>query len=115
MRNEASKRKMEKNSTYDKIIDSIEKSGKDLVDLCLYLGNIPSYHGKEKKLGEAVLGWLNNYDIDGELQSITGESVNAIATLRGTGTGRSLIWNAHMDTGPELAPDASAVEKKLDT
>jgi len=115
MRNEDRKRKMEKNSTYDKLIDSVEKSGKDLVDLCLYLGNIPSYHGKERKLGEAVLAWLGNCGIDGELQSITEDSVNAIATLRGTGTGRSLIWNAHMDTGPELESDASEAEKKLDT
>ena len=115
MRNEDSKRKMEKNSTYDKLIDSIEKSGKDLVDLCLSLGNIPSYHGKERKLGEAVLAWLGNCGIDGELQSITEDSVNAIATIRGTGTGRSLIWNAHMDTGPALEPDASEAEKKLDT
>ena len=106
---------MEKNSTYDKLIDSIENSGKDLVDLCLSLGNIPSYHGKERKLGEAVLAWLGSCGIDGELQSITEDSVNAIATLRGTGTGRSLIWNAHMDTGPELEPDASEAEKKLDT
>ena len=25
-----------------------------------------------------------------------------------------MIWNAHMDTGPELAPDASEAERKLD-
>ena len=106
---------MEKNPTYDKLIDRIEKSKKDLIDLCLQLGNIPSYHGKERKLGEAVLAWLSNCAIAGELQSITAESVNAIATLRGTGTGKSLIWNAHMDTGPELAPDATEAEKRLDT
>jgi acetylornithine deacetylase/succinyl-diaminopimelate desuccinylase-like protein len=49
------------------------------------------------------------------LQLITEESVNAIATLAGSGTGKSLIWNAHMDTGPELTSDASEAEKKLDT
>jgi acetylornithine deacetylase/succinyl-diaminopimelate desuccinylase-like protein len=106
---------VEKNPTYDKLIDRIEKSKKDLIDLCLQLGNIPSYHGKERKLGEAVLAWLSSCAIAGELQSITAESVNAIATLRGTGTGKSLIWNAHMDTGPELAPEATEAEKKLDT
>jgi acetylornithine deacetylase/succinyl-diaminopimelate desuccinylase-like protein len=106
---------MVKNPLYDKLIDRIEKSKHDLVDLCLNLGNTPSYHGKERKLGESVLAWLNNCGIDGELQLITTESANAIATLKGTGTGKSLIWNAHMDTGPELAPDASEAEKKLDT
>lgn len=106
---------MGKSPIYHKLIDSIEKSGKDLVDLCLQLGNMPSYHGKERKLGEAVLAWLGSCGINGELQLITEESVNAVATLAGSGTGKSLIWNAHMDTGPELAPDASELEKKLDT
>jgi acetylornithine deacetylase/succinyl-diaminopimelate desuccinylase-like protein len=106
---------MEKNPIYDKLVDSIEKSKKDLVDLCLNLGNTPSYHGKERKLGEAVLAWFGSCGINGQLQLITDESVNAVATLAGTGTGKSLIWNAHMDTGPELAPDASESEKKLDT
>src|SRR5262245_60762091 len=106
---------MAKNHLYEELIDRIEKSKNDLVDLCLNLGNTPSYHGKERKLGEAVLAWLKNYGIDGELQLITEESVNAIATLKGTGTGKSLIWNAHMDTGPELTLDASEAEKKLDT
>src|SRR6516162_2772117 len=106
---------MDKNPNYDKVINSIEKSRKDLVDLCLNLGNTPSYHGKERKLGGAVLAWLASCGVDGELQLITDESVNAIATLSGSGTGKNLIWNAHMDTGPELATDASEAEKKLDT
>ena len=106
---------MAKNPTYDELVDSIEKSKKDLVDLCLDLGNMPSYHGKERKLGEAVLDWLSGCGIDGELQLITDESVNAVATIRGNGTGKSLIWNAHMDTGPELNSDASEAERKLDT
>jgi acetylornithine deacetylase/succinyl-diaminopimelate desuccinylase-like protein len=106
---------MAKNPTYDKLLDSIDKSRNDLVDLCLHLGNMPSYHGKERKLGEAVLAWLTGCGIDGQLQLITDESVNAVATLTGTGTGKSLIWNAHMDTGPELTSDASEAERKLDT
>lgn len=106
---------MGKNPIYDKLIDRIEKSEKDLIDLCLKLGNTASYHGKERRLGEAVLAWLGSCGINGHLQLITEESVNAIATLAGSGTGKSLIWNAHMDTGPELTSDASEAEKKLDT
>ena len=105
---------MEKNSTYDKLIDSVEKSGKDLVDLCSLPRQYTQLPRQERKLGEASC-LAGQRGIDGELQSITEDSVNAIATLRGTGTGRSLIWNAHMDTGPELESDASEAEKKLDT
>ncbi len=106
---------MEKNSQYEKIINAIAEQKNDLIDLCLQLGNTPSFHAQERKLGEAVLRWLGAAGITGELQFITSESVNAVATLRGSGGGKSLIWNAHMDTGPELGPDATDDDKKLET
>jgi len=106
---------MEKNSTYESVIKLIDEQKNDLVDLCLQLGNTPSFHAQERKLGEAVLEWLGTAGITGELQFITSESVNAVASLPGTGDGKSLIWNAHMDTGPKLGPDATDDEKKLET
>ena len=106
---------MEKNPTCDRLVQIIDEDKNDLVDLCLQLGNTTSPHGKERVLGEAVLGWLKECGIHGELQFITDESVNAVATVTGTSSGQSLIFNAHMDTGPELAPDATEIERKLDT
>lgn len=87
----------------------------NLVDLCLQLGNTPSPHAKERVLGEAVLARLKQYGINGELQFITDQCVNAVATISGTASGQSLIFNAHMDTGPELGPNATDNEKKLET
>jgi acetylornithine deacetylase/succinyl-diaminopimelate desuccinylase-like protein len=66
-------------------------------------------------LGEAVLAWLREAGIRGELQLITDESANAIATIPGVTAGESLILNAHMDTGPELGPNATENERKLET
>ena len=106
---------MENNSAYEAVIKLIDEQKNDLVDLCLQLGNTPSFHAQERKLGEAVLEWLGGAGIRGELQFITSESVNAVATLPGTGDGKSLIWNAHMDTGPKLGPDATEDERKLET
>jgi len=106
---------MEKNSHYENLIQAIGEQESELVNLCLQLGNTPSFHAQERKLGEAVLRWLGAAGIKGELQFITSDSVNAVATLSGSGDGKSLIWNAHMDTGPELGPDASDDEKKLET
>jgi acetylornithine deacetylase/succinyl-diaminopimelate desuccinylase-like protein len=106
---------MEKNSIYEKLIELIDGHRDDLVELCLQLGNTPSPHAQEKKLGAAVLEWLSRHDIKGDLQFFTEESVNAVASIPGTGSGNSLIWNAHMDTGPELGPDASDDERKLET
>jgi len=106
---------METNSHYEKVISAIVEQKNDLIDLCLQLGNMPSFHAQERKLGEAVLQWLGAAGIKGELQFITSESVNAVATLKGKGGGRSLIWNAHMDTGPELGPDPTDDDRKLET
>ena len=106
---------MERNPRFEKIIAAIDAQRNELVELCLQLGNTPSHHGKERRLGEAVLEWLNDAGIGGELQFITEESVNAVAMLPGAGGGKSLIWNAHMDTGPELGPDATDDERKLET
>jgi len=106
---------MPNNKIYDSLISSIEGDRQDLVDLCLDLGNTPSPYGKEIKVGEKVLAWLGACGIRGELQHITETSVNAVATLPGSGGGSSLIWNAHMDVGPELSAEASEAEKKIES
>jgi acetylornithine deacetylase/succinyl-diaminopimelate desuccinylase-like protein len=105
---------MKKEKVYDDLLAGIEGDRAELVDLCLKLGNIPSHHGKERKVGEAVLAWLTECGIHGSLQFITDESVNAVATIAGSGDGTSLIFNAHMDTGPELGRDATEADKKID-
>ena len=106
---------MEQNPGFDKVIATIERARAELIELCLQLGNISSPHGQERDVREPVLDWLKQYRIPGQLQFITQRSVNAIATISGSGEGVSLIFNAHMDTGPELPADASEDAKKLET
>ena len=106
---------MEPNPAFDNVVQHIEGARGELLELCLQLGNTSSPHGQERVVGQAVLDWLKQYRIDGQLQFITERSVNAVATIRGSGDGISLIFNAHMDTGPELPPDASDQAKKLET
>jgi acetylornithine deacetylase/succinyl-diaminopimelate desuccinylase-like protein len=106
---------MEQNPTFEKVIKVIEQGRGELVDLCMQLGNTPSPHGQEKIVGQAVLDWLKLYQVDGQLQFITERSVNAVATISGSGEGASLIFNAHLDTGPELPADASEDARKLET
>lgn len=105
---------MQKNKKYDELLNIIEKDREDLVDLCLRLGNTASPHAKERTVGEAVIDWLKKSGIDAHLQFITEESVNAVGVIPGSGDGASLIFNAHMDTGPELRPDASQAERKIE-
>src|SRR5688572_33321927 len=89
---------MEQNPAFDKVSAIIERARAELIDLCLHLGNISSPHGQERDVGEAVLDWLKQYQIHGQLQFITQRSVNAVAIMSGSGQGPSLIFNAHMDT-----------------
>jgi acetylornithine deacetylase/succinyl-diaminopimelate desuccinylase-like protein len=105
---------MERNSIYDQVMSQIEGDREELVKLCLDLGNTASPHGKERKVGEKVLAWLKANGIEGSLQFITEQSVNAIARIRGLGNGPSLILNAHLDTGPELTAEASEAAKKIE-
>lgn len=106
---------MERNPAFDKVVKHIEGARGELLELCLQLGNTSSPHGQERTVGQAVLDWLKQYEIYGQLQLITERSVNAVATIPGGGDGKSLIFNAHMDTGPELPADASDQAKKLET
>ena len=105
---------MKKDKSYDELLELIEKDRAELVDLCLRLGNTPSPHARERRVGETVIDWLNKNGIVAFLQFITEESVNAVGVIPGSGDGTSLIFNAHMDTGPELPPDASEAQKKIE-
>jgi acetylornithine deacetylase/succinyl-diaminopimelate desuccinylase-like protein len=106
---------MAKDARYDGLLGIIEQDRQELVELCLKLGNIPSPHGQERRVGQAVMDWLNQNGIQAALQLITPESVNVVGVLPGSGDGASLIYNAHLDTGAELRPDAAEAEKKIQT
>ena len=105
---------MKKDKNYDELLQSIEKDQEELVDLCLRLGNTSSPHGKEIKVGEAVIDWFKKNGIEAFLQFITEESVNAVGLIPGSGDGTSLILNAHMDTGAEPGPEATEAERRIE-
>lgn len=54
----------------------------------------------ERKLAEHMHGILEGLGLEAMLQPVEGERVNAIGTLRGTGGGKSLLFNGHLDTNP---------------
>ena len=104
---------MGNNPMYDRVADIIEKERQELVELALDIGGMPSNAGKERPVAEKVVHWLQENDIEAFLQPITDESANAIGVLRGTDEGRSLLLNAHLDTGTNrggLSKEAQRVE-----
>lgn len=80
----------------DVVIKAIDKE--ELVGLSLHLGNILSPTGHEEPMGEAVYAWLMENGFQPEKMEVAAGRFNVVAKLKGTGRGKSLIFNGHMDT-----------------
>ena len=72
---------------------------KDLVELAVAMGNITAPSGYEQPMADFVLNWLkaNGFDNSFQQQVYDGRS-NTIGILRGSGSGKSLIFNSHLDS-----------------
>lgn len=99
------------------VLSAIESDRKDLIDLCLDLGNRRDYPGHERDVGEAVARWLRDAGLSVRTQTLSETSVNVIGTIRGTGDreggGRSLILNTHMDTQGAAPEGDEETERKI--
>lgn len=54
----------------------------------------------ERVLAERMADVMREMGLEVELQPVVGERVNAIGIWRGTGGGKSLLFNGHLDTNP---------------
>lgn len=54
----------------------------------------------ERALAERMVEIMRGMGLEAWLQPVTGERVNAIGVWRGTGGGKSLMFNGHLDTNP---------------
>jgi acetylornithine deacetylase/succinyl-diaminopimelate desuccinylase-like protein len=81
----------------EKVLQLIDE--KELVDLAVAMGNIKAPSGYEQPMADFVLDWLkaNGFENSFQQQIAEGRS-NTIGILGGTGGGKSLIFNSHMDS-----------------
>ena len=70
----------------------------DLVKVALDLGNIDSPTGSEGPVADYVHDWLRREGFDARKVGLYPDRPNVVAILPGTGHGRSLCFNSHMDT-----------------
>jgi acetylornithine deacetylase/succinyl-diaminopimelate desuccinylase-like protein len=87
-----------------KVLGHIDENRELLAETCLELGNTFAPVGHEQAAADAVSSWYSRHDIPSFQQSIVPERSNVVARLPGSGSGRSLIFNAHLDTelsGPD--------------
>lgn len=89
----------------------------ELAELALKMANTFSPMGHEQPLAEVVCGWLKENRLNAHLQPILADRANVVAVLAGSGGGKSLLFNSHLDTeisGPEFdwgmqAPDINRI------
>ena len=89
----------------------------ELAELALKMANTFSPMGHEQPLAEVVYGWLKENRLNARLQPILTDRANVVAVLAGSGGGKSLLFNSHLDTeisGPEFdrgmqAPDINQI------
>ncbi len=82
----------------EEVLGRIQDSGELLAELCLELGNTFAPVGHEQAVADAVSAWYGRHDISSFQQQLVPDRSNVIARLTGDGSGKSLIFNAHLDT-----------------
>lgn len=86
------------------ILDDIAGSREEMAELTLELANTYAPAGREQPVAEAVNAWYQREGLESRLVPIIDERANVVARVPGRGAGRSLLFNAHLDTeasGPD--------------
>jgi acetylornithine deacetylase/succinyl-diaminopimelate desuccinylase-like protein len=78
------------------VLDRIDPD--EVVRLALDLGNIDSPTGREGPVAEFLVDTLSQWGLGPRKVGLLSERPNVVARIPGTGGGRSLIFNSHMDT-----------------
>ncbi|SER17453.1 acetylornithine deacetylase [Faunimonas pinastri] len=86
--------------THEELLGSIDEKA------CLaFLSRMVQHKSYSQTEGERVLASfmaeeMRKLGLDAELTPVEGERVNAVGRLKGTGGGKSLLFNGHVDTNP---------------
>ena len=80
----------------EKILASIDRE--ELAETALKFGNMASPTGLETEMGDALFDWLEENGFSPRKMEAAPGRNNIVAVLKGNGGGKSLIYNAHIDT-----------------
>jgi acetylornithine deacetylase len=75
----------------------------ELVELGKSLVRIPSFIGEETPIARWVGSYLASRGYEVELQEVERDWYQTVATLKGSGGGRSIMFNGHLDNNPLAA------------
>ena len=86
------------------ILSRIDESREDLAELALRLGNTYGPLGNEEPTARAAHEWYLENGMESHLVPMIEGRASTVGRVRGSGGGKSLIYNAHLDTeasGPD--------------
>jgi succinyl-diaminopimelate desuccinylase len=89
-------------SIQKQLTDEIERLRKDIVKYTQGMVQIPSQNppGNETEISDYVTELLTSQDFNVEQVESKPNRVNTLGVLKGTGNGKTLLWNGHYDTVP---------------
>ena len=85
-------------NTAETLLNSVDTSA--MLDLAQKMVRIPSFKTEESDLARFLAEFLGSRGYDVELQEVDPGRFQTIATLKGTGGGKSLMFNGHIDMDP---------------
>jgi acetylornithine deacetylase/succinyl-diaminopimelate desuccinylase-like protein len=99
------------------LLAKLDGQREELAELVLHLANTYGPVGQEAATAREVDAWYKANGIESEMVELVTDRANVVARVRGSGTGKSLLFNAHLDTeasGPDFdnlmqVPDANKV------
>src|SRR5437899_12809912 len=71
---------------------------RSLVETASAMVDIPSPTGEEHAMAEHMAGVFHEMDLNVQWQEVEEGRPNVLGTWRGTGGGKTLMFNGHMDT-----------------
>jgi succinyl-diaminopimelate desuccinylase len=90
------------------VVDEIESTRGDLIDLCANLVSTASVNppGRTAEIAEVVRSYLSSFQIMTTAVKADDEAPNLVADIVGRSGGRHVVFNAHMDTMEASDPSA---------
>ena len=82
----------------EKVLGKIKDA--EVVDLCSRILRIPSFKTEEQKVAKYLATYFRRRGYEVDLQEVEPGRYQTIATLKGSGGGKSLMLNGHIDIDP---------------
>jgi acetylornithine deacetylase/succinyl-diaminopimelate desuccinylase-like protein len=80
------------------VLEIIDSMRDELIKLSLDLGNMETPSGREGVAGNYVYDWMTANGFMPERVGVFADRFNVVGRLRGSGGGKSLSFNSHLDT-----------------